>query len=91
MNRTESIRAARTLASDWGIREQRVETLATDEKFAAYAYLFQQAQLYGGCLESEGATKEMRDDAHNAVHSLRLVLKARARELLGVDDLYETE
>ncbi|QOS14118.1 uncharacterized protein HfgLR_25200 (plasmid) [Haloferax gibbonsii] len=92
MNRTESIRAAQSLANDWGIRdEQCVETLATDETFAAYAYLFQQAQLYSGLLEAEGALEEMRGDAHDAVHSLRLVSKARACELLGVDDLYEAE
>lgn len=84
MNRTDTIYAARDLADDLGVDDdQAVDTLASDELFAAYAYLYKQADLYVGEVADTAASATMKSTARCCAADARDVATERAEELLG--------
>lgn len=84
MNYTESVRAARSLASDLGVEdEEDVETLADDELFAAYALMQEQGDIYANQVESTMAGDLMKEAARGVESGAMTVATIRAEELLG--------
>ena len=84
MQRLDARRAGEDLANKLGIDDdQEVETLAGDEMFAAWAYIYQQADLYATEVEKTLAGDTMKQIANGAAENARGVATIRAEELLG--------
>lgn len=93
MNQSDSIKAARRLATEIGVDdEQAIDTLASDDLFAAYAYIYEQADIYLDEVESTMAGAEMKSTARRCAADARDVATIRAEELLGrqLDQPHET-
>ena len=85
MNRQESVQAARGVATKQldVTDEEEVETLASDELFAAYSFLHREAGVYQFEVESTAAGDDMVEAAKGANADTFEVLRLRAEELLG--------
>jgi hypothetical protein len=84
MQRLDSQRAGEDLATKLGVDDnQKVETLAGDELFAAWAYIHQEADRYATELEKTLASDTMTQAANTAAENAREVATIRAEELLG--------
>lgn len=85
MNHTESVRAARSVASDLGVEdEEDVDTLTGDELFAAYSFLAEQGEIYADVVEFDTEAGDvMKEAARGAESGALTVATIRAEELLG--------
>lgn len=84
MQRLDSRRAGKDLANKLGVNDdQEVETLAGDEMFAAWAYIYQQANPYAADVEETLAGDAMKDAARVVASGARDVAVTRGEELLG--------
>jgi len=83
MQLRDSRRAAEDLASDLGVDDdQELDTLRADEMFAAWAYIYQQADLYATEVEKTFAGDEVTTAARDSAANARDVATTRAEELL---------
>lgn len=83
MKRYESHRAGGDLADDLRITdEQQRDVLRSDETFVAWAYIYQQADLYADDLETTLAGDKMKAAARTSAENARDVAIVRAEELL---------
>ena len=84
MQLRDSQRAAEDLANELDIvDDQDLDTLRADEMFAAWAYIYQQADLYAADVEETLAGDAMKEAARVAARGARDVAVTRAEELLG--------
>ena len=84
MQLRDSQRAAEELADELNVTDdQELDTLRADEMFAAWAYIYQQADLYATEVEKTLAGEGMKEAARGAAANARDVATTRAEELLG--------
>lgn len=84
MQLRDSQRAAEDLANELDVvDDQALDTLRADEMFAAWAYIYQQADLYAADVEETLAGDAMKEAARVAARGARDVATTRAEELLG--------